>query len=440
MKYNRLFILIFLITILLCHISMANDSSYVNLELLSRIYNVTEEHFIGDFNRTYLFNGALKKVETYLKENGIETEVEEFQATEDEDEDLSLFLEVIDEVSSRYNTEAVTKGDIIREAIDGLLEALEDPYTYYMSPQEFKEFMAALNIEEYSGIGVYVELDKKNENKLTLIEVFEEGPAGNAGLKAGDIIIEINGRSADGMTMEEGTGLIRGPQGSEIKLTIERKEEIIEFSFLRDKITVKNILFKLTDDGIGYIKIRTFGENTAEELEEALEELDKQNVRAYIIDLRNNGGGLVETSIDICSKFLPEESPVVTVKEKENFPVKYKSRGAGNSDLPLVVLVNEFSASASEITAGAMQDNKRGILIGTKTFGKGSVQTIYPLGISGVLKITSAHYFTPSDRNIDKEGLSPDIEVEMEGYPSGLEEEDLQFRKALEFLREKIER
>jgi len=298
--------------------------------------------------------------------------------------------------------------------------------------------MATLNIEEYSGIGVYVELDKKNENKLTLLEVFEEGPAGNAGLKAGDIIIEIDGRSTDGMTMEEGTGLIRGPQGSEINLTIERTEEIIEFSFLRDKITVKNILFKLTDDGIGYIKIRTFGENTAEELEEALEELNKHNVRAYIIDLRNNGGGLIETAIDICSKFLPEESPVVTVKEKENFPVKYKSEGAGNIEMPLVVLVNEFSASASEITAGAMKDNKRGIIMGTKTFGKGSVQTIYPLGISGVLKITNAHYFTPSDRNIDKEGLMPDIEVEMEGYPSGLEEEDIQFQKALDYLREKI--
>jgi len=438
MKYKRLFILIFLITILVCHISMAQDSSYVNLELLSRIYNVTRERFIGDFNRGHLFNGAFEKVEIYLKEKGIETELEEFQATEDEDEDLSLFLEVIDEISSRYNTNEVTKGDIIREAIDGLLEALDDPYTYYMSPQEFKEFMATLNIEEYSGIGVYVELDKKNENKLTLLEVFEEGPAGNAGLKAGDIIIEIDGRSTDGMTMEEGTGLIRGPQGSEINLTIERTEEIIEFSFLRDKITVKNILFKLTDDGIGYIKIRTFGENTAEELEEALEELNKHNVRAYIIDLRNNGGGLIETAIDICSKFLPEESPVVTVKEKENFPVKYKSEGAGNIEMPLVVLVNEFSASASEITAGAMKDNKRGIIMGTKTFGKGSVQTIYPLGISGVLKITNAHYFTPSDRNIDKEGLMPDIEVEMEGYPSGLEEEDIQFQKALDYLREKI--
>ena len=140
------------------------------------------------------------------------------------------------------------------------------------------------------------------------------------------------------------------------------------------------------------------------------------------------------TSIDICSRFLPENDPVVTVKEKENFPMEYKARGGYITELPLVILVNEFSASASEITAGAIQDNKRGILIGTRTFGKGSVQTIYPLDISGVLKITSAHYFTPSDKNIDKEGLMPDMEIEMNQYFVGEEEKDIQLQKAIEFL------
>ena len=215
---------------------------------------------------------------------------------------------------------------------------------------------------------------------------------------------------------------------------------MLEFLVSRAKITIENIILKTIDEDIGYIRVRSFGEDTAEELEEAMEELLEKEVKAFILDLRNNGGGFVHTAVDISSNFLPEETLVVTVKDTGEVPLKYYAGGAIYDELlPLVVLVNEYSASASEITAGAIQDNQCGILLGSKTFGKGSVQTLYPIGTSGVLKITTAHYFTPLDRDIDQEGLEPDIELDMSQYFVGDLEKDIQIKEAVDYLLEKLE-
>ncbi|OQA14051.1 MAG: Carboxy-terminal processing protease CtpA precursor [bacterium ADurb.Bin363] len=318
-----------------------------------------------------------------------------------------------------------------------MLKALDDPYSYYMDPEEYREFFNSINMSDYSGVGIIVELDKKNDNKFTVIETVQGGPGEKGGLKPGDLIVSIDGYDTKGITIEDGIKRIRGPKGTEVLLSIQRGErESFDIALTRDVIHVTNVSYSIKNENIGYIKIRTFGDNTACELEKVLEKL--RGVKAYILDLRNNGGGYIESAVDVCSKFLPEGKVIVTVKEKSSFPLTYKTRGKIHYDLPLVVLVNQYSASASEITAGAIQDNKRGTLMGVKTFGKGSVQTVYPLGISGVLKLTGAYYFTPSNRNIDKAGLEPDIKIEMDKLVIENESDDIQLQKAIEFFLEKV--
>ena len=254
-KY-RIFFLIILISLFNSFPSFSKDSKYVNLELISRIYRTVEKQFFGDFDSTEIFENSIEKINTYLKEKNIDAEIEEFKSTGDKEKDLQLFLEKIDTISSDYETEEITKGDIIREGIDGLLEGLNDPYTYYMSPDEFKEFMASLNMNEYSGIGIFVELDKKNSNRLTVIEVFQEGPAYEVGLEPGDIILKIDGKDTEGFTLDEGTGLLRGKAGTDVTLTVQREEEIIELTITRDKIQIKGVSSRLIDGRIGYIKLR----------------------------------------------------------------------------------------------------------------------------------------------------------------------------------------
>jgi carboxyl-terminal processing protease len=431
LKIKSLFILF--IILFSCNFLMAKNSSLINIDLLDNVYRVIKKNFVGEINREKLFEESLKNVKELLKENKMNADFKEIKVTDDENNDIKNFLKEIDEISSTCSTDKLHKEDIIRAALDGLLKGLEDPYTIYMDPEEYREFSSSLEMESYSGVGIFIELDKKRNNRLTIIEPVEDSPAFNAGIQAGDVIIKINGKSTEGITMEESTKQIRGLKGSTVILTVERNEkEVIDYPIVRDVINSKNITYKMYNETIGYIRVRTFSYAIANELEGTMKELISQGAKSYIIDLRNNGGGYIESAVDISSKFLPGGNLIVTVNG--NSPRKYKSRGTTHSDLPVVILINEFSASASEITAGAIQDNKRGPLIGTKSFGKGSVQTIYPIGLSGVLKITTAHYFTPSGRNIDKEGLTPDIEVNMEAYTLGKEKKDLQLQKAIDYL------
>jgi carboxyl-terminal processing protease len=428
-------LLLLLIIFLLSQSLLAKDNSRINADLIIEIYKSAEKHFAGDVNRQELFKGTFDSIKSFLKKKNCSADIKEIEITDNKEADLKLFASRLDEIISTCASEELPQGDILREGLDGMLKSLNDPYSYYMDPGEYKNFVTSINMNDYSGIGIYLELDKKNGNKPVIIEVIENGPAYKAGLKPGDIILKLNGLDTTDISMEEAVKEVRGLEGTNVVLTVKR-EKPEEFTVTRGVIHIDNVSHNLINKSTGYIKIRSFSVTTGTELGKAMEQLKSEGAKAYILDLRNNGGGYVESAVSVCSNFLPKDSKIVTVKEKSSFPLIYKSEGT-DSDLPLAILVNEYSASASEITAGAIQDNKRGVLIGTRTFGKGCVQTIYPLGISGVLKITTSYYVTPLGRNIDKSGLTPDIEVKINKIIEK-ESDDLQLQKAIEYLSKKI--
>lgn len=430
-------IILLLIIFLLSPSLTAKDNSHINTELIIEIYKSAEKHFAGDINRQKLFTGAFDGIKSFLKKNKCSADIKTIKTTGNTEEDLKLFASRLDEIISSYASEKLPGKDILREAIDGMLRELNDPYSYYMDPAEYRDFVKSINMNDYSGIGISMELDKKNGKRPLIIEVIENSPASEAGLEPGDIILKINSIDTKGISIEEAIKEVRGQEGTEVLLKVKRGiTELQDITVTRRVIHIENVSYRLKNKSTGYIKIRSFSVTTGTELTKAIEQLKAKGARAYILDLRNNGGGYVESAVTVCSKFLPKDSKIVTVKEKCSYPVTYKSEGT-DTKLPLVIIINEYSASASEITAGAIQDNKRGVLIGTKSFGKGCVQTIYPLGISGVLKITTSYYLTPLGRNIDKSGLKPDIEVKMNEIVKK-ESDDLQLQKAIEYLSKKI--
>lgn len=350
----------------------------------------------------------------------------------------------VDEIVQAYGDQVDPK--LLKLAcIRGLLEALDDPHSTLMMPDEYKKLKEQLSGGDFTGIGVFISLDSKNYNWLTVLEPIEGTPAYKAGLKPGDIITAINGESTKGQDIDLSVAKIRGPAGTVVKLTIKRKGEPEPFvvPIKRAFIHVNSVKAKLIGGNIGYLKLRTYGFNTPEEMEEALDKLEKKGAKALILDLRNNSGGLLDVSFDVCSNFLPRGASIVSVVNRAGNTKVNRATGGKRPDMPMVVLVNELSASAAEITAAALKDHKRAVLIGQKTFGKGSVQEPMPIGTGkekAVLKLTVAKFYPPSGKPINKVGIEPDIKVPMELQFTGIQnyDKDIQLQKAVEYLRGKI--
>ena len=337
----------------------------------------------------------------------------------------------IKEYGDKLNNDLITYA-----ALCGLLKGTDDPYTVYMTPKEYSILMEQMQSASFGGLGIYIELDPENEKWLTIIETIEGTPAERAGLKAGDIIAEIDGASTRGISIDVAVSKLRGLKGSPVTLTIRRKgvSGSMKVTLNREQIQVKSVTSKIINNNVGYLKLRLFGSDTSKEVHDALQSLQEQGVRAIVLDLRNNGGGYINAAIDVASAFISRGDSVVVVKDKSGRQQKHTARGDFRCNLPLIILVNKYSASASEITAGAIKDYKRGILIGTKTFGKGSVQQVVPFPDGSALKITVSHYYTPNGNDIDKHGLEPDYKVEMEPKDVG-KEKDPQLDKALEVIK-----
>ena len=323
-------------------------------------------------------------------------------------------------------------------AVKGMLKTLDDPYTVYMNPKEFNSLKEAMNGSIFGGLGIYIELDKSNNNALTVVEPMADTPAMRGGLRARDVIVQIDDTPTVTTTIPQAQVLLRGKIGSKVTLMIKRADVKDPFpvELVRDQIRVSSVASKLVEDAgvkVGYIKLKVFGENTNNEMESAIRTLEGEGAQGYILDLRNNGGGYINAAVDVCSKFLNTGSRVVTVKERDQDEVNYPSHPNLHTLRPLVMLVNEYSASASEITAGAMQDLSRAKLVGNKTFGKGSVQKIFPLTEGSAMKVTTAHYHTPKGKDIHKKGIEPDIKVVMPIQKVGTAEDE-QFQTAIQTL------
>ncbi|MFH1048278.1 MAG: S41 family peptidase [Patescibacteria group bacterium] len=352
------------------------------------------------------------------------------------DLDFSLFWDAWRLLEEKYSdTAKIDEQKMYYGAISGMVNSLDDPYTIFMDPSETKKFDDELS-GVFEGIGAEIGVKK---NIITIIAPLPDSPAQKAGLKAGDKIYKIDEIITVDLSLNEAVSLIRGPKGTTVTLTVIRgaEAESREIKIVRNTIIVKSaeLEFKKTDNGtIAILKISRFGEDTFSDIKIFATEILKQNAKGIVLDLRNNPGGFLDSSVDIAGVFLPRDK-VVTI-EKFNNDNKKDYFTAGKNELgkiPMVILVNGGSASASEILAGALRDNRQIKIIGEKTFGKGSVQEVQPLKDNSTLKITIAEWLTPSGKNINKEGISPDIEVELK--PEDFEEEkDPQMEKAMEEL------
>jgi carboxyl-terminal processing protease len=351
--------------------------------------------------------------------------------------DFSLFWKAWDTLKEKHiNRKDLDAQKMVYGAISGMLKATGDPYTSFFDPEENKAFYQDLG-GSFDGIGA--ELGVK-DNLLTVIAPLDESPAQKAGLRAGDKILKIGDKIISDMSIDESVALIRGKKGTEVKLTIlpNGEKETKEISIIRDTIEIKSIKLEFKDNDIAHIEITKFGENTDQEFNDATKILLAKNTKGIILDLRNNPGGLLDQSISIANRMIPKGKIIVSEEDsfgkKENF---FTKGGDSLSAIPMVVLINEGSASASEILAGALKDNQNITLIGEKSFGKGTVQELINLPHGSSIKVTVAKWLTPNGEYIMEKGINPDIEVKMtvDDYKN---DKDPQLEKALEVLQEKI--
>jgi carboxyl-terminal processing protease len=333
------------------------------------------------------------------------------QAKPDTYEDLKAFTQALELVQRNYVEKPDTK-ELMQGAIRGMISSL-DPHSSYMSERQFKEMNMDIK-GEFTGVGIQIGI--KNQ-QLTIIAPIEDTPGFRAGLAAGDKILKINDDWTKDMSIEQAVDKMRGPKGTAVRLMILRDmwDKPKEFKIVRDIIKVQSVKSKMLDDSIGYVRIIQFQGQTTEELEKALRGLEDKGMKKLVLDLRNDPGGLLDASVDVSSKFLPKDSLVVYLQGRQKTDRKDFMTTSIETPrtCPMVVLVNTGSASASEIVSGALQDSKRALILGTQTFGKGSVQTVFPLESGGGIRLTTAKYYTPSGRSIQNVGITPDIEVKL---------------------------
>lgn len=318
---------------------------------------------------------------------------------------------------------------LIDGAIDGMVKSLNDPHSNYLSPKMYKTLMEQTE-GSFAGIGVVMGMD--NEQKIHIVGIMENSPGQKAGLQEGDEILAVDGVSVKEMAFDEVAAHVRGEVGTNVVLTIMRNNTNQDITITRDNIKLKTVGHKMLDNNIGYIQIVSFSEDTANEFNEAYNDLKNQGMKALVLDLRNNPGGLLTTCVEIAKKLVPK-GEIVSIVDKQGNKETYSS-SLEAPEYPLVVLINKNSASASEILSGAIQDTKAGTIIGNTSYGKGSVQTILPMFEDDAVKLTIAKYYTPSGRSIDGTGITPDIEINLDENATL----DTQLDKALEILKAQL--
>jgi carboxyl-terminal processing protease len=363
---------------------------------------------------------------------------------------VELYWDVLSRLRSHYYQQ-VNEKQLTYAAIRGMLASLHDPYTRFMDPTEYRSMQEDTR-GDFFGIGAQLQ---EKEGQIVIYRPIEGSPADKAGIKAGDVIVEVDRKPVAGMRVDDVVKKIRGPRGTKVELTIRRKGEakLLHISIVRDLITSPVVYSYMEDEklGIGRIRLEQFNEKCDQLLVQKVRELEAKGLRALILDLRYNPGGLLNVAVDVASRFI-DNGVVVLIQEKNGQITKlHAERGRALKPYPLVVLVNEWSASASEIVAGAIRDNKRGVIIGETTFGKGLVQTIFQLQDSSAVAITTAKYLTPSGHDLNRKvdpdgneirrgGIQPDIVVKQSEEMTDIDDRahDVQLQKAVEYLREKL--
>ena len=353
------------------------------------------------------------------------------------DENIETLLQTYRELIDKYYLGEVNEEDLKEGAVRGYIEGLGDPYTEYISKEEMEEYMQD-TLGNYVGIGIYMTTNTKNGH-IVVLATMKGSPAENAGLKPGDEIIGVDGEDCTTKNSTEVSNKIKGEEGTTVKLEILRDNQTLNFEVKRENIKVNPVEGKVVNDNIGYIKFTSFDETTAEDFKTTYEQLASQNIQSLIIDLRNNGGGLVDQAVDIADYFLEKGQVVIYEVDKNGNEEAEMSENDPIINIPVVILTNENTASASEILAGSLKDYGKATIVGTTTYGKGVIQQILSFKDGSGLKITTEEYQTPNHNKINKIGIEPDEVVELpdtvENELDVPEDQDTQLQKAIEILK-----
>lgn len=343
------------------------------------------------------------------------------------------------DVATRLARGKISSHLLAYAAISGMLNSVHDKYTVFLSPKEYAALNQGLDGGSFAGTGIVIQQDPQTKF-IDVSNVVPDGPADKAGIQQDDVITAIDGTSTKGLTLEQASAKLRGKAGTQVQLTISRDGKILgqPIAITRAEIHQLSVYEKMLPSKIGYVELTVFGRDTGDELTRALDRLQQEGARAIVMDLRDNGGGYLEAALDVSSKFIAS-GPIVSVESRASNVTTYEAENTAIAPVPLAVLVNGHTASASEITSGAIQDSGVGTIIGTRTFGKGVVQEILPLPDGSAIKITDARYLTPHNRDINHLGIAPDIIIdENKGARFGDPTHDSQLARAVQFLNDKI--
>ncbi|NDD29103.1 MAG: S41 family peptidase [Proteobacteria bacterium] len=385
----------------------AEPLSTATLDGLESFVQTVQRESIYDPSTTSLVQGASRALRRWLDRQGVEVESPPASSIDSLREEFEAVLAA---------HPGLSRADLYHTVMRGLLEPLEEPYTRFLSPLEFSHLRARIDGSDECGLGCHLELD--GEHRLVVAETFEGAPATRAGLAVGDVLLDADGRPLGGLSLTAAKELLCGPSGSRVRLTVARPQRTFHADVIRSQTELPTITARMLDEHVGYLRLRAFSADLARRLDTALEALQHKGATAYVIDLRDNRGGFVSSAVDACSRLLPPGTRVMSLRQKRRPEVAYTTYDTprSTSAAPLVVLVNERSASASEIMAGCLQDHHAAVLVGTRTYGKGLVQKLFPLPDGSAFAISTGRYLTPAGRDLHRNGIVPDVRMEQRRY------------------------
>ena len=396
-----------------------------SVDLCQRVYNRIDRYYVNPVDSDKVYKGIKEELKVLLEDAGVDAK--DINSLPNSRE---IFKKSVNLFGYKVNRDLV-----LYAVIRGMVKSLDDRYTEFFTPKEYNNFIKKTKAEKYGGIGIRISKPDK-DSPLLIVEVFESGPAKQAGIKRGDKIIKVNGEEISGMNLQRIASMITGKENTKVRVSVARNSKILEFDITRKKIIVKAIHSRMLSNDVGYIKVDSFKEDVNREFRKAYNELEKKGMKALVLDLRNNPGGLVVSARELCGCFLPRESLISVFKHRNSEKRKIYSTGRRIVFVPVAVLVNKHSASSAEIVAAALKDHKAAVLFGTKTRGKGSVQRTRQMKGGCALKMTIEKFYSPNDHGINKIGIQPDFKKPMDIKKLGTDE-DIQLQKALEYLKEK---
>lgn len=372
----------------------------INLDAIDSYIQLVQRESMFDPPTTLLVQGAARGLREYLAQHG--------------DRVSSPLKPTIDGFKQYFHTAAahhpeLSQSELFYSALHGMFKSLGEPYTRFLSPDEFTRLQARVEGTDECGLGVHLELD--DSMVLTVVETFDKTPAARAGLSPGDRIVAIGGRSTAHVTLSGAKEALSGPNGAPVNITVRRGDRTFEMTVCRTRMVIPNVTWQMLGPFIGYVRLHAFSANAASELDQAMEHLAARGALSYVLDLRDNRGGYVSSAIDVCSRFLPPGTKIMSLQQKRQPTITYNAYRTPLRSNLLVLLVNERTASASEIVAGCLQDYNVATLMGTQTFGKGLVQKVIPLPDGSAFAISTGKYLTAHGRDLNKHGIMPDVVV-----------------------------